>query len=216
MKERVFIRKNIFTTVMFGAVFLFVLFESIFYRHNLSGIAFLISVPIFILSLIKIIIDILEDINDKITSFLRNIENYPTYNPDFSWEYLEQIRECKDITFKETIENIISDKPHLDYLKDNLFNYYYSRKYRKTIRSCRRFFLYIYYALLMIVLLLLLLHTEVYHFLNNSPFFSSINMDLFTLWSLIILLFEIMMKNIVEDIISIIIQKLIGINLEYY
>ena len=216
MKERVFIRKNIFTTVMFGAVFLFVLFESIFYRHNLSGIAFLISVPIFILSLIKIIIDILEDINDKITSFLRNIENYPTYNPDFSWEYLEQIRECKDITFKETIENIISDKPHLDYLKDNLFNYYHSRKYRKTIRSCRRFFLYIYYALLMIVLLLLLLHTEVYHFLNNSPFFSSINMDLFTLWSLIILLFEIMMKNIVEDIISIIIQKLIGINLEYY
>ena len=216
MKERVFIRKNIFTTVMFGAVFLFVLFESIFYRHNLSGIAFLKSVPIFILSLIKIIIDILEDINDKITSFLRNIENYPTYNPDFSWEYLEQIRECKDITFKETIENIISDKPHLDYLKDNLFNYYHSRKYRKTIRSCRRFFLYIYYALLMIVLLLLLLHTEVYRFLNNSPFFSSINMDLFTLWSLIILLFEIMMKNIVEDIISIIIQKLIGINLEYY
>lgn len=216
MKERVFIRKNIFTTVMFGAVFLFVLFESIFYRHNLSGIAFLISIPIFILSLIKIIIDILEDINNKITSFLSNIENYPIDNPDFLWEYLEQIRECNDITFRDTIENIISNKPHLDYLKDNLFNYYHSRKYRKTIRSCRRFFLYIYYALLMIVLLLLLLHTEVYRFLNNSPFFSSINMDLFTLWSLIILLFEIMMKNIVEDIISIIIQKLIGINLEYY
>ena len=27
MKERVFIKKNIFTSVMFGAVFLFVLFE---------------------------------------------------------------------------------------------------------------------------------------------------------------------------------------------
>lgn len=35
MKERVFIKKNIFTSVMFGAVFLFVLFESIFYRDNL-------------------------------------------------------------------------------------------------------------------------------------------------------------------------------------
>ena len=45
MKERVFIKKNIFTSVMFGAVFLFVLFESIFYGHNLSGIAFLISIP---------------------------------------------------------------------------------------------------------------------------------------------------------------------------
>ena len=68
----------------------------------------------------------------------------------------------------------------------------------------------------MTVLLLLLLHTELYHILSNSPFFSSINMNLFTLWSLIILLFEIMMKNIVEDIISVIIQKFIGINLEYY
>lgn len=216
MKERVFIKKNIFTSVMFGAVFLFVLFESIFYKHNLSGIAFLISIPIFILSLIKIIIDILEDINDKITSFLSNVENYSTYYNDFSWEYLEQIRGCNDTTFKDTIENIISDKPNLNHLKDDLFNYYHSRKYRKAIRSYRRFFLYIYYALLMIVLLLLLLHAELYHLLSNSPFFSSINMDLFTLWSLIILLFEIMMKNIVEDIISVIIQKFIGINLEYY
>lgn len=215
MKEQVFIKKNIFTSVMFGAVFLFVLFESIFYGHNLSGIAFLISIPIFILSLIKIIIDISEDINDKITSFLSNVENYPTYYDDFSWEYLEQIRGCNDATFKKAIDNIISDNPHLDHLKDDLFNYYHSRKYRETIRSCRRFFLYIYYALLMIVLLLLLLHTELYHLLSNSLFFS-INMDLFTLWSLIILLFEIMMKNIVEDIISVIIQKFIGINLEYY
>lgn len=216
MKNCVFIKKNIFTSVMFGAVFLFVLFESIFYNNNLSGIAFLISIPVFILSLIKIIIDISEDINDKITSFLNNVENYPTYYDNFSWEYLEQIRECNDTTIKNTIENIISDNPYLKHLKDTLFNYYLSRKYRESIRSCRRFFLYIYYALLMIVLLLLLLHTELYHLLSNSPFFSSINMDLFTLWSLIILLFEIMMKNIVEDIISVIIQKFIGINLEYY
>ena len=103
---------------MFGAVFLFVLFESIFYRDNLSGIAFLISIPIFILSLIKIIIDISEDINDKITSFLSNVENYPTYYDDFSWEYLEQINACSDNTFKDTIENIISDKPNLNHLKD--------------------------------------------------------------------------------------------------
>ena len=70
--------------------------------------------------------------------------------------------------------------------------------------------------MLMLVLLLLLLHTELYHLLSYSPIFSSINMDLFTLWSLIIILFEIMMKNIVEDIISVCIQKITGINLEYY
>lgn len=216
MKDHVFIKKNIFTSVMFGAVFLFVLFESISYNNNLSGIAFIISIPVFILSLIKIIIDILEDINDKITKFLSDLEHRPSYDNDFSWEYLEQIRSCNDTTLNETVERIISAKPSLDYLKHDLINYFHSRNQRETIRSCRRFFLYIYYVMLMIVLLLLLLHTELYTFLSNSPIFSSINMDLFTLWSLIIILFEIMMKNMVEDIISVCIQKITGINLEYY
>lgn len=74
------------------------------------------------------------------------------------------------------------------------------------MRSCRIFFS-IYYALFMIVRLPLLLHTKLYHLFRNSTFFLSINMDSFTLWSLIILPSEIMMKNIVEDVISIIIQK---------
>lgn len=216
MKKRVFIKKNIFTSVMFGAVFLFALLESVFYSHNLLGIVLLISIPIFILSLIKIIIDISEYINDKITSFLSDVEHNLTCNDDFSREYLNQINKCNDNTYKDTIENIISYKPNLNPLKDDLLNYYLSSKYRKNIRSFRRLFLYIYYAMLMIVLLLLLLHTELYNLLSNNPFFSSINMDLFTLWSLIILLFEIMMKNIVEDIILVIIKKFIGINLEYY
>lgn len=216
MKERVFVKKNIFTSVMFGAVFLFALFQSIFYDNNLSVIAFIISIPIFTLSLIKIIIDILEDINDKITAFLRNFEQRTSGIDDFSTEYLNQIRSCDDATLNDIIENIISTKPTLDSLKDDLFDYFHSIKKRKTIRFCRRFFLYIYYTMLMLVLLLLLLHTELYNFLINCPIFSSINIDLFTLWSLIIILFEIMIKNIVEDIISVCIQKLTGVNLEYY
>ena len=201
---------------MFGAVFLFVLFESISYNNNLSGIAFIISIPIFILSIIKVIIDILEDINDKITTYLKNMEHQSGYSYSLTWEDLTQIRSCSDSTLNNVIENIISNEPDLSHLKDDAFKYYHSRKHRKAIRSCRRFFLYIYYAMLMLVLLLLLLHTELYHLLSYSPIFSSINMDLFTLWSLIIILFEIMMKNIVEDIISVCIQKITGINLEYY
>lgn len=216
MKDRVFIKKNIFPSVMFGAVFLFVLFESIFYKNNLSGIAFIISIPIFILSLIKIIIDLLEDINDKITAFLSNFEESTSYNNDFSSEDLAQIISCDDTTLTGIVENIILTKPTLDSSKDDLLDYFHSRKHRETIRSCRRFFIYIYYVILIIVLLLLLLHTELYHLLSNNPIFSSINIDLFTLWSLIIILFEIMMKNIVEDIISVCIQKLTGVNLKYH
>lgn len=133
MKNRVFIKKNIFTSVMFGAVFLFVLFESIFYNNNLSGIAFIICIPIFLLSLIKIIIDILEDINDKITKFLSNLEYRTSYDKDLSWEYLEQIRSCNDTTLNETVERIISAKPTLAYLKNNLINYFHSRNQRETM-----------------------------------------------------------------------------------
>ena len=128
---------------MFGAVFLFVLFESIFYNNNLSGIAFIISIPIFILSLIKVIIDILEDINDKITTYLKNMEHQAGYSYSLTWEDLTQIRSCSDSTLNSVIENIISNEPDLSHLKDDAFKYYHSRKHRKTIRSCRRFFLYI-------------------------------------------------------------------------
>lgn len=140
MKDHVFIKKNIFTSVMFGAVFLFVLFESIFYNNNLSGIAFIISIPIFILSLIKVIIDILEDINDKITTYLKNMEHQSGYSYSLTWEDLTQIRSCSDSTLNNVIENIISNEPDLSHLKDDAFKYYHSRKHRKTIRSCRRFF----------------------------------------------------------------------------
>ena len=45
---------------------------------------------------------------------------------------------------------------------------------------------------------------------------NTINMDLFEVWSLIIILLEIMMKDIIEDAITYIIDKKMGIDLEYY
>ena len=65
----------------------------------------------------------------------------------------------------------------------------------------------------MIVLTLLLLHSELYQMLDNVKWFTSINMNSFTLWSLIVLLFEIMMKDMVEDIIYVVIHKFIGLDL---
>jgi len=64
----------------------------------------------------------------------------------------------------------------------------------------------------MIVLTLLLLHSELYQMLDNVKWFASINMNYLTLWSLIVLLFEIMMKDMVEDIIYVAIHKFIGLD----
>lgn len=95
MKERVLIKQNVFTSVMFGAVFLFILFESGYYQDNLSKIAFVISIPIFILSLIKIGIDISEDINDSITSRLNGYEEYQFNYVGIFYDTLEQIKNSK-------------------------------------------------------------------------------------------------------------------------
>ncbi len=212
MKERVFIKQNVFTSVMFGAVFLFILFESRYYQDNLSKIAFIISIPIFILSLIKIGIDISEDINDSITSHLEGYEEYRFNRVDNYYDTLEQIRKSNEHDLEDTIESIVSEKPDFGCYKKDLFDYYHLRKYREIIRSIRRFCLYIYYALLMIVLTLLLLHSELYQMLDNVKWFASINMNYLTLWSLIVLLFEIMMKDMVEDIIYVAIHKFIGLD----
>ena len=197
---------------MFGAIFLFVLCESLFESDILSTIAFIIAIPIFLLSLIKLVVDVLEDLNDKITSFLLSIENQDIP----SWEDLEKIRDAKENILNDTISKISDKYPNNYWLKDELNKYYFARKTRTSIRGLRRGTLYIYYSVFMVILLLLLLHTELYTLLENNSWLTTINMDLFEVWSLIIILLEIMMKDIIEDVITHIIDKKIGIDLEYY
>lgn len=212
MKERVLIKKNVFTCVMFGAIFLFVLCESLFKSDTLSTIAFIIAIPIFILSLIKLVVDVLEDLNDKITSYLKDTEHRNV----FSWEDLATIRDVKEDTLEDAINSITPKYTNYIGISDNLKKYFYARKTRTSIRIFRRAMLYIYYAVFMTILLLLLLHTELYSLLESTSWLSSINMDLFEVWSLIIILLEIMMKDIIEDAITYIIDKKMGIDLEYY
>ena len=212
MKERVLLKKNVFTCVMFGAIFLFVLCESLFKSDTLSTIAFIIAIPIFMLSLIKLVVDVLEDLNDKITSYLKDTEHRNV----FSWEDLATIRDVKEDTLEDAINSITPKYTNYIGISDNLKKYFYARKTRTSIRIFRRAMLYIYYAVFMTILLLLLLHTELYSLLESTSWLSSINMDLFEVWSLIIILLEIMMKDIIEDAITYIIDKKMGIDLEYY
>ena len=95
MKEKVFVKKNIFTCVMFGAIFLFILYESFASNIDLSILAFFIAVPTFFLSFIKLIVNILEDVNDKITNFLRETES--TDNDIIEWEVLDKIRDNEEV-----------------------------------------------------------------------------------------------------------------------
>lgn len=212
MKDQIFSKRNIFTCVMFGAIFLFVLIESICFKTNLSAIAFIIAGPVFILSLLKIATDILEDINDKETNYLRVSESDHFI---FSDDTVNKIRNCDDQTINDTIKALIDKEKDGLHVKEALTHYYKIFKSRCLVRKVRRCLLYFYYATFLLVFVLLLLHTEITVFLSNT-LFSSLNTDLLSVWTLIIILFEIMMKPIFEKWLTCPIKKKIGIDIDDY
>lgn len=138
MKEKVLIKKNVFTCVMFGAVFIFVVFASCVTNINLSMIAFFIAIPIFFLSIIKLIVDILEDINDKMTFFLKEIEN--GQNDVINWGILQKIWNANYKDVPQIIEEYCGEEENKNWYKLRLQKYHTVRVARVHIRRFRRFF----------------------------------------------------------------------------
>lgn len=127
MKERVFIKKNVFTCVMFGAILLFIIYESLIANTDLSILAFFIAIPTFILSFLKLLVDILEDINNKITNFLKQTEE----NNNIEWQILDEIRENDENNVDEIIKEYMDGHPDYEWIGESLYQYHKARRVRK-------------------------------------------------------------------------------------
>ncbi len=211
MKKRILIKQNVFTCVMFGAILSFVVYQSIFCGKDMSVLAFIIAVPTFLLSIFKLIVDILEDLNDRITSYLQQIEGRDCYG----WELLESIREKDNGDISNIVDDYFAKNPDNAWRTEELVSYHNARITRQRIRKIRRGVLYVYYLIFMIMFVLLLLHSELSIWIRNS-IGRAIDLNLFTIWSLIIVLLEIMMKSIFEDILFLCLEKKTGIDLQWY
>ena len=211
MKERILIKQNVFTCVMFGAILSFVVYQSIFCSKDMSVLAFIIAVPTFLLSILKLIVDILEDLNDRITSYLQQIEKLDYYD----CELLKSIREKDNGDISNIFDDYFAKTPDNAWKTEELGSYHNARITRKRIRKIRRGVLYVYYLIFMIMFVLLLLHSELSIWIRNS-IGRAIDLNLFTIWSLIIVLLEIMMKSIFEDILFLCLEKKTGIDLQWY
>lgn len=207
MKDRIFIKENVFTCVMFGAILLFIIYESFIMNTDLSILAFIIAIPTFILSLTKLMVDILEDINNKITDFLKQIED----RPNIGWNILNEIRLNDKNEVSDIIQIYMDEHMEQEWVAEELEQYHKARNVRNKIR---RAVLYFYYFIFMIMFLLLLLHTELSAFITKE--LGGIDLNLFTLWSLIVIMTEIMMKNILEEMVGIFLAKRIGVDGEIY
>ena len=71
---------------------------------------------------------------------------------------------------------------------------------RKTFRCVRRALLWMYYIIFMLILVILLLRTEISNVINVDSI-KLLDTNILTMWSLVIILVEIMMKDIIEQII---------------
>jgi hypothetical protein len=201
MYYNIFRKENVFTCVMFGAIFIFVVIKTIFNSGDLWGIAYLLAFPILILSILKLIITALEDANDKETEWLFGWEDCNAQYDKF------KIRGFKKKEFNDYISTICENDE-----KNKIIKYKICFELREKFRFIRRTLLFFYYSVFMIVFVLLLLHTELSVYLKSF----SIDTNALTMWSFIIILVEIMMKNILENIVFWIINKKYNINLENY
>ena len=204
--KKFLIRKNVFPCVMFGSVLIFVLIETLYFKENVGLLSFIIAVPVFISSILKTFSNGLESINDKLTNFIARIKDWP----DITYEMLDAVRLANKKEKNKIIENLTKDNN----LRETLEQYKKAFSIRRKIRNARRILLFLYYLLLMLTLVLLFLREDVY--LVLSQIFSETNTEILAIWSFVVILFEIMMKDVIEDLFISLTHKIIVINYDYY
>lgn len=204
--KKFFTKKNVFPCVMFGSVLIFVLIETLYFKENVGLFSFIIAVPVFISSILKTLSNGLESINDKLTNFIEKIKKWP----DITYEMLDAVRLANKQEKNKIIGNLTKDIN----LQETLEQYKKAFSVRQKIRKARKVLLFLYYFLLMLTLVLLFLREDIYLIL--SQIFSEANTEILAIWSFVVILFEIVMKDVVEDLFVSLTHKLIGINYDYY
>lgn len=148
----------------------------------------------------------LESINDRLTNFIERLKDWP----GITYEMIDAVRLANKQEKNKIIENLTKDIN----LRETLEQYKKAFSVRQKIRKARRILLFLYYFLLMLTLVLLFLREDIYLIL--SQIFSEANTEILAIWSFVVILFEIVMKDVVEDLFVSLAHKLIGINYDYY
>ena len=185
-----FCKENAFNAVFFFSILLFAILKSIIYPDELSQISLMLSVLIALLSVVDLFIKSLETIiNDQDKKTTEAVYYLSAkYNKDdvvFSFTSIQKINKKEFSYYLLSVENILQNQ----YDKDQLILYWEITKVKFTFRKARRILLYLYYCLLITVTLLLMFST------NISDWCKSIEFPDLTIWSFIIILFELLLSQ---------------------
>ena len=205
MIKSVFTKENVTPFITFGGISIGILLVCILDPEATGIIALLVSVPTFLLSISKLVIEVIEMINDLITKKLGVDEQ----NPE------KMINVFREMNKPEIIKNGIDDfsaffeKFDVVDKMDKDYQFYLGRieedfeiiKLRVNIRKVRRGMLWFYYAIIMSMIVLLILHGEIATIINNMNSLSGLS-NILALISIIVILIEAMMKEVIKNIVK--------------
>ena len=195
-----FCKENAFNVVFFFSILCFAIIKSIFFLDELSNISFGLSVFITLISLFDLFIKALEKIIQEQDNDMQSTEYYLSnnyHNDSFVFEFypVQSMDENQFKDYLSKIDNIFKDESD----KDNLKLFWEISRVQRTFRKARRVLLFFYYFLLSAIIVYLLFST------NISAFFKGSALPELTIWSFIIILFDLLLS---QPIFAAIIKRL--------
>lgn len=191
MIKNYFCKENAFNSIVFLSILIMTIIKSFIAKEELLQISSILALPIFVLSTIDIVVSALERINDSQTqSMLFQIE-YCLSNYEID---LYEIENINIHNFNTIFENMFSDDDNpedhnIEWIKNEVTNYRFTYESRKVIRTIRKVFLSLFYLDIIVILVFLFTAS------NVMPMIDDLNFNTLTIWSFIIILFEILLKE---------------------
>lgn len=204
MKE-FFVKENMLNSIVFTSVLLMATIKSILNFESLKSLTFILSVLLLLWSITNTIISILERINDMMTENLSSLEELIGFESaeNFCKKHLNKksdyesaflfIQKCS----KRSFEKAKFSHKNLDSIICLYWQYAYERK---RIRIIRRVLIYFSCFLMILLLTYLFVASDI------NEFFKIKNYDL-TIWTLIIVLFEFLIKEPFTKAIIVFVKK---------
>ena len=186
--ERFFSKTNAFNVVFFTAIFVMVIIKSILNPQELAIISPILALLIFVLSLLNLIVSITESLITSQTEEMKSLECY--FRKDF-----DNISDLNLFDFqladKLTLQRVLKKAQTMNFPShtiSDIAQYWFTAKSRFQYRKMRRKFLWAYYFFILLILIYLFIASDLQLFLLDFK------VGDYTLWSFVIILFEITIK----------------------
>ena len=189
-----FCKENAFNAVFFLAILVFAIVKFIFFPDELVHISFTLSILITVLSVIDLTVKSLEriiyDQDKKIRDEFEYLTNRYSENEISSSFYsISSMNEKEFIDYLNNTKEMIKNEYRFEYDIELLKIYWEIIQVRNKIRIVRRILLLFYYLVLLCIIILLMFSS------NLSEFLKDIKHPDMTIWSFIIILFDVLLSQ---------------------